>query len=326
VNPSITMTSPTSTAKGSEHRIQVHVKGLNHAYNKGRSSNRVLSGVEIEIAQGEIVAIVGPSGCGKSTLLQAMLGILKPTEGGVYVDDHLVTRPNKHIGIVFQKYSLFDWLTATGNVAEGPFKAETSIPWRMLNFWRAGLIKKPFEIKAREYLEKFNLSHVADSYPDKMSGGQQQRVAIAQSLIMRPSVLLLDEPFGALDESSRKKSQTLLLTLYQENQIAKELGNPPPHTIIIVTHQILEAIYVADRVIGLSQHHPDGKNGACVVYDKVAPTFAPDDKVDWNQLVAQEDEIAEVVFNEKNLGDKKEWITFWSEVEAGRGTGVMKRR
>jgi NitT/TauT family transport system ATP-binding protein len=303
----------------------VHVNNVSHSYKKGRYKNQVLNNLNIEIAQGEIVAIVGPSGCGKSTLLQAILGILKPTQGEIYVDDHLVTRPNKHIGIVFQKYSLFSWLTAVENVAEGPYKAETTIPGRLINFWRAKQIKRPFESVAREYLDKFGLSHVADSYPDRMSGGQQQRVAIAQSIIMKPGLLLLDEPFGALDESSRKKSQTLLLNLYQENLVAREQGNPPPHTIIIVTHQILEAIYVADRVIGLSQHNPDG-NGASVVYDKMAPTFAPDDKVDWNTLAAQEEEISNIVFDERNLSDKRKHITFWREVQEGRGTGIMRRR
>jgi NitT/TauT family transport system ATP-binding protein len=156
-----------------------------------------------------------------------------------------------------------------------------------------------------------------------------QRVAIAQALVMRPKLLLLDEPFGALDESMREELQTMLLELYQENLQARREGRPPPYTILIVTHELNEAIYVADRVTGLSQYwqweetglaaHP----GATIVYDAVAPVFHPDDPRDHDTFLHQRLEVRQAVFDPDVRPRRDEHVRFWREVEQGKGAGVM---
>ncbi|MAT72680.1 MAG: hypothetical protein CMJ58_24640 [Planctomycetaceae bacterium] len=129
---------------------------------------------------------------------------------------------------------------------------------------------------SRRTAEKVGLLAARDQHPSQMSGGMRQRVAIAQALIMQPGVFLLDEPFGVLDEATREDLQLMLLQFYDENIRAREQGRVPPYTAIIVTHELNEAPFVSDRVVGLSQYHSDGENGATIVYDRPAPVFAPD--------------------------------------------------
>ncbi len=141
--------------------------------------------------------------------------------------------------------------------------------------------------QSREYLQRVGLEGSARKYPTELSGGMRQRVAIAQSLILKPKLLLLDEPFGALDEATRENLQLMLLGFYQENLKAKAEGRTPEYTILIVTHELNEAIYVANRVIGLSRFHDQTDRGAMLVYDRPCPVFRPDDPKDlernwWN--------------------------------------------
>ncbi len=274
---------------------------------------RVLCDVNLQIGGGQIISVVGPSGCGKSTLLRAVLGTHPPKAGEIRIDGTLVDAPCRDVGIVYQHYTLYDFLTAEQNVAFGLMLDQTTLPSRCFQFfkWR-GLRRQHLE-QAAQWLEKVDLGAAAKLYPSEMSGGMRQRVAIAQALIMRPKILLLDEPFGALDEATREELQVMLLHLYQENLQAKQNGQPPPHTILIVTHELTEAIYVADRVVGLSQYHKDGDQGATIVYDKPAPVFHPGDSREFDAFLEQKEELRRVVFNPQHLADYAEYVTYWDQ-------------
>lgn len=292
-----------------ERQPSLSVQGVHHSF----GDNRVLGDVNFDVAPGQIVAIVGPSGCGKSTLLRAILGTHPPKEGAILAQGKAVTSPSRDVGIVYQHYSLFDYMTARQNVAFGLKLDETSIPYRMFNFfgWR-GLRKKHLQA-ADELLEKVQLSRAANLYPSEMSGGMRQRVAIAQALIMKPKILLLDEPFGALDEATREELQLMLLKLYEENLEARQRGEQAPYTIMMVTHELNEAIYVSDRILGLSQYHSEGKNGAKIVYDRPAPVFSTSAVRDFAEFEAQKNEIRKAVFDPETNKNHEQYITFWDE-------------
>ena len=280
---------------------------------------RVLHHVNLEIEAGQIVGLVGPSGCGKSTLLRAILGTHPPKAGEVFIDGKLVQRPSRDVGIVYQHYSLYDFLTAQKNVAFGPMLDQTSLPFRFFQFWKWWKLRRLHLEQAAHLLEKVGLGKACDLYPAEMSGGMRQRVAIAQALIMRPKILLLDEPFGALDEATREELQEMLLHLYQENLQAKQKGLHPPHTILIVTHELTEAIYVSDRVVGLSQYHQDGDQGATIVYDKPAPVFHPSDPREFSSVLEQQQELRHAVFDPEYLQNYEEYISFWKERQQASG-------
>lgn len=278
-------------------------------------SNKVLNNVDFQVAAGQIVAVVGPSGCGKSTLLRAILGTHPPLRGQVRAAETPMFRPSREVGIVYQHYSLFDFLTAEENVAFGLKLDQTSIPFRTFvpqKWWK---LREQHLQEARDLLHKVHLGAAAKLYPAEMSGGMRQRVAIAQALIMKPRILLLDEPFGALDEATREDLQLMLLELYQDNLEAKANGVQPPFTILMVTHELNEALYVSDRVLGLSQFHSDGVNGATIVYDKPAPVFRPGDQRDFLQFEKQKDELRTSVFDPEVVQHHQEYVTFWQEHE-----------
>jgi NitT/TauT family transport system ATP-binding protein len=180
--------------------------------------------LSLDVYDREFLSIVGPSGCGKSTLLRVVAGLVEPTRGEVLLDGRLVTRPGADRGMVFQSYTLFPWLTVKGNVEFGP---------RL-----KGLPGKERAQLAQEYLEMVGLKGFENSYPKELSGGMMQRVAIARALANDPKVLLMDEPFGALDAQTRAIMQELLVNLWQRT----------PKTIIFVTHDIDEALFISDRV------------------------------------------------------------------------------
>jgi NitT/TauT family transport system ATP-binding protein len=182
-----------------------------------------LDDLDIDIRPGEFVALLGPSGCGKSTLLNLVAGILKPTSGSVTVDGKPVKGPNPDCGIVFQNHSLFPWMSVLENVAFGP---------KMLG--RGDPIGT-----ARTFLSLVGLERQASAWPSSLSGGMQQRVGIARALATYPPVLLMDEPFGALDAQTRSIMQEELLKIWSQFKT----------TVIFVTHDIEEAIFLADRVV-----------------------------------------------------------------------------
>lgn len=288
----------------------LHVDNVSHAF----GDFRVLNQINLKIAPGQIVALVGPSGCGKSTLLKAILGTHPPTEGKVIVGDKEIRSPSRDVGIVYQHYSLYDFLTAESNVAFGLKLDETSIPFRTFMFPQWLKTRKIHLQEARDFLNKVSLGAACGKYPAELSGGMRQRVAIAQALILKPKLVLLDEPFGALDEATRESLQMMLLGFYQENLQAKREGRTPEYTILIVTHELNEAIYVANRVIGLSRFHDEGDRGAMVVYDRPCPVFHPDDAKDLAEFVEQREELRRAVFDSEYIKHHSKYVSFWDEL------------
>jgi NitT/TauT family transport system ATP-binding protein len=315
------------------HKIILNVEGVSQWFGK----NRVLHDINLKIVQGQFVALVGPSGCGKSTLLRAILGTEPPKEGIVETDGEPVLGPNRNVGIVYQKYGLYRFLTVQDNVAFGPKLDQTEIYHRTLMPWHWWPLRKKQHEEAALMLEKLRLKDSGDKYPSELSGGMQQRVAIAQALVMKPKLLLLDEPFGALDESTREELQLMLLRLYQENLVAIKAGKEPPWTVIIITHELNEAFYVSDRVIGLSRNwfehgsvDPESvvgrkcgeQFGATKVWDKAAPTFHPDEPKDFSRFAPMRDELKNSVLSGSIKVERNAHVSFWDDLANGVGTGV----
>ena len=311
------------------HDIVLECRNVSHRI----GDNRILHDINLKIIRGEIVALVGKTGAGKSTLLRAILGTHLPREGQVIVisaegEQRVLKNPGRDCGIVYQHYSLFPFLTAQQNVAMGLMLDQTSIPWRMFRplSWRK-LRKKHME-QAATILEKVQLEKKdMRKYPKELSGGQKQRTAIAQALVMEPEILLLDEPFGAVDEATREDLQQMLLDLYEENCRAISRNEPPPATILIVTHELNEAIYVGDRVIALSQYWNwrdefDECPGATIVYDEMAPVNVPDQEKDFEKFAKQRAAIREAAFNKESQHRPGDFLKFWGDVANGTGTGT----
>lgn len=187
-----------------------------------------LDRISFEVSAGEFFVLVGPSGCGKSTLLDLLTGLAKPTSGDISLDGKTITGPGLDRGVAFQQYALLPWRTAQSNVE--------------LGLEAKGLPRAERRRTARHYLDLVGLSDFADRYPAQLSGGMRQRVAIARSLAFDPEVLLMDEPFGALDAQTREGLQDQLL------QIQRSTGK----TVVFITHDIEEAVYLGDRVAVLA--------------------------------------------------------------------------
>lgn len=321
----------TETLKSLEMTVNLDCMDVHQSF----GDNHVLHQINFDVIAGQIVSLVGPSGCGKSTLFSAITGTRPPKKGEIRVytgDDYqngmVANQPGPDRGIVYQKYTLMPFLTAKENVAFG-LKVKNSTMFRYFRPLKWRSLYKSYLKQAEEWLDYLKLSHVMDLYPSEMSGGQQQRVAIAQSLINKPEILLLDEPFGALDEATREKLQIMLLTFYEENIKAKKAGEDPPYTIIIVTHELNEAIYVGDRVIGLSQYwnwkeqNHEKCPGATIVYDKVTPVYTPRCIKNYDDFVEQREEIRRVVFDPNFLANPNENSIFWKQVQEGKGEGIL---
>ena len=205
--------------------MRIQVQGVSKSFAVGGARQAALMDVDLDVAERELICILGPSGCGKSTLLNIVAGFLQPTSGRVLVDGRAISGPGADRGVVFQEYVLFPWLTVAGNVAFGP-----------------ELKGLPHEERARivrHYLTLVGLGAHAEKYPVQLSGGMKQRVAIARALANNPAIVLMDEPFGALDAQTREVLQDEL----------SRIQSGEPKTILFVTHSIREAVYLADRVV-----------------------------------------------------------------------------
>jgi NitT/TauT family transport system ATP-binding protein len=223
------------------------VEGVNHRYprQRGGGYQRVLTDIDLRVPKHEFVSVVGPSGCGKSTLLRLILGSEQPWQGRVLADGRPTEHPRRDRGIVFQRYSLFPHLTVLENVI---FGLELDGTW-LLQKWLTWPIyrrthQRRYVEQGMEYLRTVKLDEHAAKYPQQLSGGMQQRVAIAQALIMKPRILLMDEPFGALDPGTREALQLTIVEAFATQGI----------TVFFVTHDLEEAVFVGNRLVVLSQY------------------------------------------------------------------------
>ena len=204
---------------------KLRVAGINKTFGVGAQSTVALRDVSLDLADNEFVTVVGSSGCGKSTLLSIVAG-LQPFDSGILtINREPIQAPGLDRGVVFQSYTLLPWLTAQGNI-EFALRA-------------AGYGAVDRRRIAREHLDLVKLPHCADMYPSELSGGMKQRVAIARALSYRPEMLLMDEPFGALDALTRQQMQELLTQIWEEHRL----------TVLFVTHDVEEAVYLSDRII-----------------------------------------------------------------------------
>ncbi|MEH2549787.1 NitT/TauT family transport system ATP-binding protein [Bradyrhizobium sp. AZCC 2262] len=207
---------------------RIDVANVSISLGEGADAFEAVRDLDFAVAPGELVCVLGPSGCGKSTLLGALAGHLQPTHGRLTVDDQLLAGPSPDRGIVFQQHTLFPWKRVRDNVAFGPKMR--------------GVGKVERRRSADEFLKLVGLDGFEAFYPSQLSGGMQQRVEIARVLISQPRVLLMDEPFGALDAQTRSLMQEVLLDIWTKI----------PTTTVFVTHDIEEALFLADRIIVMS--------------------------------------------------------------------------
>lgn len=204
------------------------IENLGVTYRTSRGSTTAVENLTIEVGEGEFVAVLGPSGCGKSTLLQIVAGLLKPSSGEVSLGGRAVTGPRNDVGVVFQAPTLLPWRTVLDNVL---------VPIEALRLRREDYLHR-----ARELLDLVGLSAFAQHYPRELSGGMQQRVGIARGLVHNPSVILMDEPFAALDAMTREQMSLDLQALWISAR----------KSILFITHSVPEAVFLADRVIVLT--------------------------------------------------------------------------
>jgi NitT/TauT family transport system ATP-binding protein len=203
----------------------IDVKGVNKVFKTDSREVIALKDINLQIPQGQFVCLLGPSGCGKSTLLNAIAGFSLPSSGEITADGQLITGPGPDRGMVFQEYALFPWMTVEKNIA---FGLEIK-----------GMAKAEIDARVSQLLQMLSLSDFRNRFPKDLSGGMRQRVAIARVLALDSPIMLMDEPFGALDALTRRNLQDELLRIWAELK----------KTIIFVTHSIEEAIYLADRIV-----------------------------------------------------------------------------
>ena len=210
--------------------VLLEVQNLCKNYNSIQGPVTALNNINFTTYRREFVCVIGPSGCGKSTLIRTLAGLEKQTSGEVLIDGKPVNGPGPDRGMVFQGYTLFPWLTVRKNV--------------MFGLEMAGRSKREADAEARQWIDLVGLLKFENSYPHQLSGGMKQRVAIARALAAQPRILLMDEPFGALDAQTRSKMQNYLLDIWKHIDI----------TILFITHDLDEAIYLADRILVLKAH------------------------------------------------------------------------
>lgn len=207
--------------------VILEAKNLSQMFKHGKTERTILNQIDLKIHKREFICVIGPSGCGKSTFSRIIAGLDAYSSGELLVDGEKITGPSPERGMVFQGYTLFPWKTVKENVMFGPLMK--------------GASQMSAEASAREWINIIGLEKYENQYPHQLSGGMKQRVAIARALVNEPKILLMDEPFGALDPHTRQKMQKHLMDLWQNIDI----------TIIFVTHDMDEAILLADRIVAL---------------------------------------------------------------------------
>jgi NitT/TauT family transport system ATP-binding protein len=213
-----------------ERPTVMSLSGLTRRFDSAEGTLTALDNIDFAVRSREFISVIGPSGCGKSTLIRLVAGLDAPSSGEICIDGRPVTGPGADRGMVFQSYTLFPWLSVKRNV--------------MFGLRMKGISRAQAERKALEWLDVVGLADFADHYPSQLSGGMKQRVAIARALANEPRILLMDEPFGALDAQTRCSMQSHLLRIWETVDI----------TILFITHDLDEAIYLSDRIVVLGAH------------------------------------------------------------------------
>ena len=242
--------------------MSIEIKNINKSFD-GRGKNlSVLENINLEINDGELICLLGPSGCGKTTLLRLIAGLDQPTSGEIVANGELVEKPSGDRAVIFQQYSLFPWLTVLQNVT---FGLEIS-----------GGSKEENIQAAERYLKSVGLLEFKDSYPHELSGGMKQRVAIIRSLLNHSPILLMDEPFSALDMQNRHKLQSQLIGVWKRFE----------NTIVFVTHDVDEAVYLADKIVIMGKN--PGRIDKVIEVDIERPR-----KRDSKEFIALQESIVE---------------------------------
>lgn len=246
---------------------QIVVTGVNKVFKSDEREVVALKDINLDIPDGQFVCLLGPSGCGKSTLLNAIAGFALPSSGNITTDGKLVTEPGPDRGMVFQEYALFPWMTVEQNVA---FGLEIK-----------GVGKAEIQARVTQLLDKLGLIDFRSRFPKDLSGGMRQRVAIARVLALDSPIMLMDEPFGALDALTRRNLQDELLRIWDEFK----------KTIVFVTHSIEEAIYLADRIVVMTYRPGTIKRDITVTLPRLRDSADPEFnalKRELGQLVMEE--------------------------------------
>ena len=250
-----------------EARDHIQISGVGKVFRTGERDVVALKDIELAIPQGQFVCLLGPSGCGKSTLLNAIAGFAPPSSGRIVAGGQPVTAPGPERGMVFQEYALFPWMTVADNIAFG--------------LQIKGQSKAEIEATVARLLKMLSLSDFRNRFPKDLSGGMRQRVAIARVLALDSPIMLMDEPFGALDALTRRNLQDELLRIWSELK----------KTIIFVTHSIEEAIYMADRIVVMTYRPGTVKRDLLVDLPRGRDPAAPEFnalKRELGQLVMEE--------------------------------------
>lgn len=222
------MSSSVAAGTVTDGRVHARLDGVEKIFGAGDDQVLAVTGVDLEIRRGEILTLLGPSGCGKSTLFSLIAGLDHPTSGSISIDGASVDEPRRDVGMMLQRPALFPWRTTLQNVL---------LPVSVM-----GLRVKDYRDRAEELIEMVGLKDFIKAYPQQLSGGMQQRVALCRVLITDPELILLDEPFGALDEFTREAMDLEVLRLWEMS----------PKTIVLVTHSITEAVFMSDRIAVMS--------------------------------------------------------------------------
>ncbi len=231
---------------------KIQIQGVGKSFAVEGQQAQALGDIDLDVAEREFLCLLGPSGCGKSTLLNIVAGFLQPTTGRVLVDGRPVIGPGADRGVVFQEYVLFPWLTVAGNVEFGPvLKGVTAVERRRI---------------VDRYLDLVGLRAHAEKFPAQLSGGMKQRVAIARALANTPAIILMDEPFGALDAQTREVMQDELSRIQRVEH----------KTVVFVTHSIREAVYLADRVVVMTSAPGRIKQVFAIKLPEVRDRFTPE--------------------------------------------------
>jgi NitT/TauT family transport system ATP-binding protein len=258
-----------------ERPVVLEIDHLGKVFESAKGKVSALNDVSFNVHRKEFVSVIGPSGCGKSTLIRILAGLDRPSSGQVKLDGERVEGPCKDRGMVFQGYTLFPWLCVRDNVTFGP---------RM-----AGMPTAKANEKAAEWLDVIGLRRFADHYPDQLSGGMKQRVAIARALANEPRILLMDEPFGALDAQTRAGMQAHLIKVWDNVDL----------TILFITHDLDEAVYLSDRIVVLAAH-PGRINEVIEV-----PVPRPRDRAQFlsPSFLATKNRLEELIYGSAGVSD-----------------------